>query len=49
MELLKHYTRKHISPRCMFKVDLQKAYNSAEWVYTEQIMVGLGSPRKIIT
>ena len=27
-ELVKAYTRKHISPRCMLKIDLQKAYDS---------------------
>lgn len=48
-ELVKHYTRKHISPRCMLKVDLQNAYDSVEWIYIEQVMVGLGSPEKFIT
>ena len=29
-ELVKAYTRKHISPRSMLKIDLQKAYDSVE-------------------
>lgn len=29
-ELVKSYTRKHISDRCMIKIDLQKAYDSVE-------------------
>lgn len=29
-ELVKGYGRKHISPRCMVKVDIQKAYDSVE-------------------
>lgn len=29
-ELVKSYNRKHISPRCMIKVDIQKAYDSVE-------------------
>ena len=30
-ELIKGYTWKYISPRCMIKVDLQKAYDSIDW------------------
>lgn len=29
-ELVKGYSRKHLSPRCMVKVDIQKAYDSVE-------------------
>lgn len=29
-ELIKGYQRKQISPRCMIKIDLQKAYDSIE-------------------
>lgn len=29
-DLIKGYNRKHISPRCMVKVDIQKAYDSVE-------------------
>lgn len=32
-ELITGYTRKHVSPRCMLKVDIQKAYDSVEWVF----------------
>lgn len=30
IELIKGYTQMYISPRCMFKVDLKKAYDSIE-------------------
>lgn len=50
-KLVKEYTRKHILPRCMIKIDLQKAYNSMEynsmeWIYTENIIIKLGFPTK---
>lgn len=37
-ELVKGYGRKGVSPRCMIKVDMQKAYDSLEWPYLEQIL-----------
>nr|XP_016489984.1 PREDICTED: uncharacterized protein LOC107809777 [Nicotiana tabacum] len=47
-ELVKGYTRKHISPRCMIKVDLQKAYDSVEWYFIEQMLKELGFPGKMV-
>ncbi|XP_075087887.1 uncharacterized protein LOC107829334 [Nicotiana tabacum] len=47
-ELIKSYGRKHISLRCMIKVDLQKAYDSLEWIYLEQVMEGLRFLEKFI-
>lgn len=37
-ELVKGYSRKGISPRCMLKVDMRKAYNSIEWDHMEQVL-----------
>ncbi|WMV08965.1 hypothetical protein MTR67_002350 [Solanum verrucosum] len=34
-ELVKGYSMRGISPRCMLKIDLQKAYDSVERVYLE--------------
>ncbi|XP_075076044.1 uncharacterized protein LOC142162893 [Nicotiana tabacum] len=31
-ELVKGYGRKNISPRCMLKIDMQKVYDSVEWI-----------------
>nr|XP_004231502.1 uncharacterized protein LOC101265971 [Solanum lycopersicum] len=47
-ELVKDYTRKNISPRSMLKIDLQKTYDSVEWTFLEQVMVGLGFPEMFI-
>lgn len=38
-ELVTGYGSKHLSPRCMLKVDIQKAYDSIEWIFIEQILV----------
>ncbi|XP_009588818.1 uncharacterized protein [Nicotiana tomentosiformis] len=35
-ELVKGYGRKGISPKYMLKIDMQKAYDSVEWVFIEQ-------------
>ncbi|KAH0720349.1 hypothetical protein KY285_005150 [Solanum tuberosum] len=43
-ELVKGYGRKRISPRCMMKVDMRKAYDSVEWVYLEQVLERLQFP-----
>nr|XP_016462019.1 PREDICTED: uncharacterized protein LOC107785271 [Nicotiana tabacum] len=45
-ELVKAYTRKNTSPRCMIKIDLTKAYDSVEWIFLEQVMVELEFPRR---
>lgn len=40
-ELVKGYGRKGISPRCILKIDIQKAYDSVEWTFLEQVLIGL--------
>lgn len=40
-ELIKGYSHKHISPRCMIKVDLRKAYDSIEWSSLHAFRVGI--------
>lgn len=41
-ELIKGYTHKFITPRCMLKVDLKKAYDSLEWSFLQTVMAKLG-------
>ncbi|XP_048501545.1 uncharacterized protein LOC125497880 [Beta vulgaris subsp. vulgaris] len=38
-ELIRGYSRRHISPRCVIKVDIRKAYDSVEWVFCESVWV----------
>lgn len=40
-ELLRSYIRKQISPRCMLKVDLSKAFDSVHWDFLLEVFQGL--------
>ncbi|XP_052176609.1 uncharacterized protein LOC127790918 [Diospyros lotus] len=39
-ELLQKYSKKGISPHCLIKVDLRKAYDSISWSFLRQILEG---------
>lgn len=43
-ESVKGYSGKGISPRCMLKIDMQKAYDSVEWPFLENILLSLNFP-----
>ncbi|XP_074301067.1 uncharacterized protein LOC141632418 [Silene latifolia] len=45
-DLVRLYNRGNCSPRCMFKLDLQKAYDSIEWSFIDQMLVALQFPEK---
>ncbi|XP_056697358.1 uncharacterized protein [Spinacia oleracea] len=47
-ELTKGYTRAHLSPRCMLKIDLKKAYDSIEWPFLISVMDALGFPHRFV-
>ncbi|XP_021714658.1 uncharacterized protein LOC110682631 [Chenopodium quinoa] len=47
-ELIKGYNHRHITPRCMIKVDLKKAYDSIEWSFLRSVMCELGFPTVFI-
>ncbi|GJT49873.1 putative reverse transcriptase domain-containing protein [Tanacetum coccineum] len=39
-ELMRNYHRRRGPPRCAFKVDIQKAYDTVDWSFLETILVG---------
>ncbi|XP_074314185.1 secreted RxLR effector protein 78-like [Silene latifolia] len=43
-DLVKLYGRKTASSRCLFKIDLQKAYDSVEWSFLFQMLQELNFP-----
>ncbi|XP_074288360.1 uncharacterized protein LOC141613520 [Silene latifolia] len=47
-ELVKGYTRCHTSPRCMIKIDIQKAFDSVDWSSLNTMLVALGFPVQFI-
>uniref|UniRef100_A0A803PSI7 Reverse transcriptase domain-containing protein n=1 Tax=Cannabis sativa TaxID=3483 RepID=A0A803PSI7_CANSA len=48
-DLLKGYTRKNISSRCIMKIDLSKAYDTVDWCFVADILKALCFPSKFIT
>ncbi|GKC59858.1 sodium/hydrogen exchanger 6, partial [Tanacetum coccineum] len=47
-KLMRNYHRKHGPPRCAFKVDIQKAYDTIDWKFLENILVGFGFHPKMV-
>ncbi|XP_010677721.1 uncharacterized protein LOC104893322 [Beta vulgaris subsp. vulgaris] len=45
-DILRGYNRRNLSPRCTIKVDLQKAYDSIDWGFIQDMMSGLGFPEQ---
>ncbi|CAK8534290.1 unnamed protein product [Lathyrus sativus] len=41
-ELVRGYNRKHVFPRCMVQMEIQKAYDIVEWQALAQVMIKLG-------
>ncbi|XP_074265730.1 uncharacterized protein LOC141588175 [Silene latifolia] len=40
-DLVRLYNRKAVSPRCLMKIDLKKAYDSVHWDFVEQMLIAL--------
>ncbi|XP_062089528.1 uncharacterized protein LOC133796064 [Humulus lupulus] len=47
-DIIKGYKRKHISPRCVMKVDLSKAYDTIDWQILEDILTAYCFPGQFI-
>ncbi|XP_062100788.1 uncharacterized protein LOC133806713 [Humulus lupulus] len=47
-DLLKGYNRKNISPRCLMKIDISKAYDSIDWDFLEKLLHALCFPMRFI-
>ncbi|GKA60190.1 putative RNA-directed DNA polymerase, eukaryota, reverse transcriptase zinc-binding domain protein, partial [Tanacetum coccineum] len=47
-ELMRNYHRRRGPPRCAFKVDIQKAYDTVDWKFLETILVGFGFHPKMV-
>ncbi|XP_074277152.1 uncharacterized protein LOC141600800 [Silene latifolia] len=45
-DLVRLYNRGMASPRCMFKMDLHKAYDTIEWKFVDQMLSALKFPPK---
>ena len=43
-EIARGYTRKYLSPRCMMKIDLRKAYDSVFWEMVREMLDSLNFP-----
>ncbi|GJT69751.1 sodium/hydrogen exchanger 6 [Tanacetum coccineum] len=47
-KLIRNYHRRRSPPRCAFKVDIQKAYDTMDWNFLETILVGFGFHPKMV-
>lgn len=48
-ELVKGYGRGHMTPRCMIKIDLKKAFNSIEWPFLRSMLLNTGLPEVFVS
>ena len=43
-DIVRGYNRKGISPRCIMKIDLHKAFDSVHWQFLKELMVHMKFP-----
>ncbi|XP_074266930.1 uncharacterized protein LOC141590222 [Silene latifolia] len=48
-ELVKGYGRAGISPKCVIKVDIRKAFHSVSWTFLQDILHKMGLPDQFVT
>lgn len=47
-ELVKDYHKETVSPRCLMKIDISKAFDSVQWMFVLKSLSALGFPEKFI-
>ena len=47
-ELVKDYHKKSVSPRCVMKIDISKAFDSVQWSFVLQLLEAVGVPARFI-
>lgn len=47
-ELVKDYHKDSVSPRCVMKIDISKAFDSVQWKFLINTLRALGLPEKFI-
>ncbi|XP_071708015.1 uncharacterized protein [Rutidosis leptorrhynchoides] len=47
-ELMRNYHLNRGTPRCAFKVDIQKAYDTVDWEFLNVILICFGFPSKMV-
>lgn len=47
-ELLRKYNCKTSSSRCILKVDLQKAFDTVDWKFLRDVLLGLSFPSRFV-
>ena len=47
-ELLNRYGWSRISPRCIMKIDLKKAYDTINWEFVREVLMGFGFPNLFV-
>lgn len=47
-ELVKDYHKDSVSPRCVMKIDISKAFDSVQWSFVLQSLEALGVPARFI-